>query len=267
MSNNNGNGQNGQQKPRRELYVLDDSKLKLYGPTLREGAYPSRLELKMNENNPCFEMNYGYKSEPKNGRDGYAVKVEIPMSPRPFRSLMNLIIRVAQYKAACAFEMDNWGHPFIWDREQGKNVRSKDRLLIARFSVGKREDGTVYLGVASKGKDTVELEFKGDDFHPITQNGQPVSVSIDSPIAAQAWAECLLDAYFKVYVDKWKEPEFEKRKRLERMERAQGNRNGGGQSARPNNYQNNQGGQAQRPPQQQNNMNTDDVAFDDDLPF
>lgn len=257
-------------RKQRTLNALDDSKLKLYGPTLREGGYSSNLVLKQIENNPAFVLNYGFKSEPKSGKEGYPVRLDVPMSPRPFRTLMNLIIKVSQYKSACSFEMDHWGHPFIWDKSQEKNVRSKDRLLIARFSIGKRDDGTVYLGVASKGKDTVEFEFKGDEYHPITQNGQPVSVSIDSPLAAQSWAESLLDVYFKIYVGKWEEPEFEKRKRIERMERAQGRQ--GGYNNQGN--QGNRGGQGgynngggNRPPQQpQQNMASVD-SFDDDLPF
>lgn len=248
-------------KPRKDPDVFSDSKLKLYAKPLADGARSPSLRVKMIENNPCIEVDLGIKTEGKNGRDGYPIKIESPMEPKTFRMLMNLIIRTAAYPNVCAMEMENWGHPFIWDRDAGKNVRSKDRLIVSRFSIAKREDGMVVLGVTAKGKKDVEFEFLPNEFHPLMQNGQPLEVKMSSPMAATAWAEIWKDLFNQHFTSNWVEPEFQKKRRLENIQRANGGGSGGG-----NNYSN----QQQRPQQQQSAPSANiGSGFDDgeDIPF
>lgn len=246
-----------EQKPRREPTVIDDNKLRLWGAKLRQDGRSSMLRVKMIENNPGIEVDLGFKTEPKNGKEGYPIKIETPMAPVPFRQLMNLVVRVAQNKGACEFEKDNWGHPFLWDAEQRKNVRSKERMIISRFQIAKREDGVVTLGVTAKGRDDVIFEFKEDEFHMTMQGGQPASVSITSPQAAIAWAETMIDVYFAFFADKWKEPEYQKAKRLERAQKF---------GDKPS-----YGNQQQSRPQQQAAAPaaapSDADMFDEDIPF
>lgn len=247
-------------RERREIYVMDDKKLHLYAKPLQEGAYSPRLRVLFKENNPCIEVNCGTKTE-KN----YAITIEAPMAPLPFRTLMMLIEKVAASKQPCAFEMDNWGYPFIWDRAQGKNVRSKERLIISRTSVMKREDGVVAIALAAKNKPTVQFEFQSDEFHPILQNGQTLDVGITSSMAAAAWASQMKDIVTSCYVDNWAEPEYEKKRRLERM---QNNQNGQGnryqnQSSNNRGSQQNSNGQNSQQPSASYQDNDDD----DDIPF
>lgn len=253
-----------QEKKRRDPICIDDGKLRLYAPALQEGARQRMCRTKLIENNPALEIDYGIKSEPRNGKEGYPVKLEIPMAPVPFQTLLELIKRVAAFKGQCGFEMENWGHPFIWSKEQGKNIRSPERLLIARISVFKRDDGMVVLGFAAKNKPNAEFEFKPDEFHPICQNGQAAPVDISSSLAATAWAEALSQVYFGNYVKSWEEPEYQKRRRLENMQRAQQRQGGGGSYQGGNNNSQYQQSQPQ-PSAPAGNMGNDD--FDSDLPF
>lgn len=256
-----------EQKPRKEPTAIDDGKLRLYGAPIKEGARGTMFRLKKVENNPVLEADSGTKTEPKNGRDGYPIKIETPMAPRPFRRLMNLIISVAKFKGATEFEMENWGHPFIYDKEKGGNVRSKDRLIISRFQVAKREDGVVTFAVSAKGRDTLSWEFRGDEFHKVQQKGQPVDEGTDSAQSAIAWAESLIDVYFHHFTANWAEPEFQRRRRLENMQNAQ-NRGGNNQGQRQQ-YNGNSGGGNNQAPRQQGQQPAAqmDDSFDDDIPF
>jgi hypothetical protein len=257
---------NGNDKARRDPMCLDDSKLRLYGTPIQEGAYAPSLRVKLIENNPCLEVDLGMKTE-----KGYPMKIEGPMDPQQFNNLLILLEKVAAYPNAISFEMENWGHPFIWDREQGKSIRSKDRVIISKTQVQKREDGVVTIALAAKKMQLVEFEFQPGEFHPITQNGQPAPLKITSPVAAAGWAKVIGDIYNTNFAVNWKEPEFQKKKRLERMQNAQQrqggggggqqfNRNGGGGGG--NNYNSNQ--QQQRAPQAPAPASD---SFDDDIPF
>jgi hypothetical protein len=256
-------------KPPREPDVLSDNKLALWGAVLREGARSSQLWLDKDENNPVINMDTGYKTEGKNGKEGYAVKVRTPMAPRPFRSLMRLIIKVAQSRTPVAFEVDNWNFAWNFNRELGKNERAKERSVISRFQIEKREDGVVTFGVTARGVDGVVFEFKEDEYHVTRTNGAAVDVNITSPEAAIAWAEQLLEVYSNDFRERWKEPEYAKKKRMERMakfaDRSTGSGGGGSyQQNRPaqqsnNNQQSNSGGLPA--------FDGGDDAFDEDIPF
>jgi len=257
---------NANNKPRREPMCLDDKKLFLFAKPLQEGARSRRARIKLIENNPAFEIDYGIKTEGRNGKEGYPIKLEIPMSPVVFGQVLKLIDRVAAFKGQCGFEFENWGHPFIWDKEQGKNVRSKERLMIARTSVFKRDDGTVVLGFAAPKKPEAEFEFRSDEFHPLTLNGQPAPIEISSSLAAQGWTEAMSQIFFSNFVKDWKEPEYEKKRRLEFLQRQQqGGGNNYGQQRQNNNYQQPQQQQQAQPSQA--NVGGDIDSFDDELPF
>lgn len=264
-------------KPPKDPDVFSENKLKLWGPVLRTDARSSVVSIDKDENNnPVLTMDTGYRTEAKNGKEGRPVNVKTPMAPRPFRQLMNLIMKVARSKQPVSFEIDNWGYPWFYNRDAGKNERSKEKQVISRFQVEKREDGVVTFGVTAKGVDGVVFEFKEDDWHITTQNGQPIDIRISSPEAAIAWAEQWLEVYSNDFRERWKEPDYAKAKRLEReRERAAkfGNNNGGGnyrpqgQSQSQGNYNNGQQQQQQRPaPAQTTPLDSDD-SFDEDLPF
>lgn len=259
---------NAPEKKRRDPMCLDDSKLRLYGTKVREDAYAPSLRLKLIENNPAFEVDLGYKSD-----KGYPLKIEAPMSPRVLSDVLILLEKVAAYPNAISFEVENWGHPFIWDRDQGKSIRSKERMCVSKTQVAKRDDGVVVIAIAAKKMDLVEFVFQPDDFHPITQNGQVIPMKISSPVAAAGWATMLREVYFTNFAINWTEPEFQKKKRLERMQNAQ---NGGGQRQQGGGGGNYGGGQRQQsggnnyqqaPQQQQAPAPAPGDSFDDDLPF
>ena len=262
---------NAPEKARRDPGCMDDSKLRLYGKPIQEGAYPPSLRIKLIENNPCIEVDLGMKTE-----KGYPMKIEGPMDPKEFNTLLILLEKVAAYPNEISFEVENWGHPFIWDRDQGKSIRSKDRVIISKTQVQKRADGVVTIALAAKKMQLVEFVFEPGDFHPITQNGQPAPLKITSPVAAAGWAKALGDIYNTNFAVNWKEPEFQKKKRLERMQNAQANgggqRQGGGNNFnRPNNGggggNNYNGGNQQQAPRPQQAPAPASDSFDDDIPF
>lgn len=254
---------NAPEKARRDPGCMDDSKLRLYGTPIQEGAYPPSLRIKLIENNPCIEVDLGMKTE-----KGYPMKIEGPMDPKEFNTLLILLEKVAAYPNAISFEVENWGHPFIWDRDQGKSIRSKDRVIISKTQVQKRDDGVVTIALAAKKMQLVEFVFQPGEFHPITQNGQAAPLKITSPVAAAGWAKALGDIYNTNFAVNWKEPEFQKKKRLERMANAQQRQGGGGGGG--NQYNRNGGGgqqQQQQAPRPQQAPAHDAPGFDDDIPF
>lgn len=252
------------QKPRREPQWFDDSKTHLFAQPLVDGARSPRLRVKKdNNNNPVIEVDLGMMTEPKNpGGKAYPIKIETNMSIRPFKELMALIARIAAYKGPIAFETTNWGHPFLWNNELKKNVRSEERMVISRFQIAKREDGLVTFGVTAKGKKDVTFEFKSDEFHPVTQDGQTVPVTVTSGISAASWAELMNDGFRQDFVAGWVEPEFQKKRRLENMAKAQA-----GQQGNSNSYQQQRPPQQQAAPQQSAPASGPDNGFDDDIPF
>lgn len=260
--------QNQNRKPPRDPMVLDDSKLRLYGKPIQEGAYAPSLRLKKIENNPCFEVDCGFKSD-----KGYPQKIEAPMDPAVLSTLLVLIEKVAAYPNEISFEIENWGHPFIWDNEAKKSVRSKDRLVISKTQVAKRADGAVTIALAAKRMPVVEFVFEPSEFHPMLQNGQPCALKLSSPTVAAGWAQLVRDVFNTNFTNTWVEPEYAKRKRLERMQNAQNRQQGGGGGGYNNNRQQGGGGggyqqqQQQAPRQQQPQADFGGESFDDDLPF
>lgn len=253
-------------KPPRDPMCLDDNKLRLYGKPIQEGAYAPSLRVKKIENNPCIEVDCGFKSD-----KGYPQKIEAPMDPNVFNALLHLIEKVAAYPNEISFEIENWGYPFIWDSEQKKSVRSKDRLVISKTQVAKRADGAVTITLAAKRMPVVEFVFEPNEFHPIMQNGQVCPLKLSSPVVAAGWAGLMRDVFNTNFTTTWTEPAYAKQKRLERMQQAQQRQNGGGgggynqRQGGSGNYQNNQ--QQQAPRQQQPQADFGGESFDDDLPF
>lgn len=270
-----GQGNNGgnQKKPPRDKMCFDDGKLTLWGKPLQEGASSPSFSIKPNENNPGVEINTGLKTD-----RGYPIKMEGRLDPIVFKTLLNLIVQVAGSPSGTAFEMECWGKPWIWDKGQGKNVRASEFMIECCLRVAKRDDGMVTLSAAAKNKPTIEFEFAPSEFHPITQNGQRVSVAISSPMAAAAWADSWTEIFFNRFVKDWKEPEFEKQKRLDRMKKAQekfgggGNRNGNNQRPQQSGGYNsgqNSGNGGQRPQSGGSNFEDfgDNDSFDEEIPF
>lgn len=250
-------------KPRREPTALDDWKLRLFAkPITTDGRQPS-LRIKMIENNPCIDVDTGTKTEGKNGREGYPISIETPMEPITFQTLLEMIKRVALFKGQIAFELENWGKPWIWNKEAGKNLKSQEAMVISRFSIGKRDDGMVFLGVAARNKPSIEFEFKPNEWHVIQQAGQAVSVEISSSLAATGWANAMTEIFALHFVTNWAEPEYLKQRRLENAQK-----HGGGN----NTYQAAPRAESNTPAQvnQQVSKPTstyDDVNLDGDIPF
>jgi len=254
--------------------VMDERNLKLRGEhALQDGAFPPEFAIKWIQKTNAFsiKVSTGTKTE-----KGYPISIETAIAALPLMELMELIDTVSKSPGAVSFEMDNWGQPFIWSKEQGKSIRSPDILNVSRFQVAKREDGSMVLSVAAKGKKELEFEFKGSDFHRIQKNGE-ANKAMASRIAAQTWAGFWKKMAYDKYKDSWQETEYDKNKRIERM-----NKNGGGNGGGGNRSYNNNGGgnnnYQQRPQQQQQqsapapassgggNANFED-SFDDDVPF
>lgn len=262
-----------QKKPRRDPASIDDPKLRLYGKPINDTGRQTSLRIKMDaNNNPIIEVDTGTKTEGRNGKEGYPIKMETPMSPIPFRKLMDLIERVANFKGgAVEFELDNWGKPWIYDKAAGKNVKATDPMQITRFQIAKREDGMVTFGCAAKNKPEIVFEFKDDEWHILTQKGQPVAVELSSQMAAVGWAGWWRDHFANYFDRAWVEPEFAKQRRLENMQRNQGNgRQGNGNQNYQQRPQQQQQQQQYSPPpqqQQQGGSNVPNDSFDDDIPF
>ena len=172
-------------KPPRDYDVTDDKALMLWGPPIRPDGFPIRGKFSFDENGPILTVDSGTKTD-----KGYKVDVEMPIMLANMLTVLNLIRRVASHQGGgLAFETDIYGHPWVYDRGQGKNVKSKEKLHVGRMLIEKRADGQVSLSVTARNKPEMRFDFKQNDYMAITQNGQPVSVDISSSEAALAWAE------------------------------------------------------------------------------
>lgn len=256
------------QRPQKEYTpdVFTDSKLKLYGKPLQEGGWATSIRVKMVGNNPAIEASTGLKD-----KKGRLIRIDTPMSPVTFDQLLSVIEIVASSKTAQSFELENWGHAFNWDASQQKSVRAEERSVLSRFSVERTEAGLIRLSVANK-FNTVTVDFVQDDWHKWMKDGEYVKDEQFSGMVAKSWARTIRKIYADTFVNTWTEPEFEKKRRLERIAKATGNQ-GGGSYGGNNSYSNNTGNRpsagpvAQAAPQHVAAPAADNLGFDDDLPF
>lgn len=244
------------QKKRRDPHVFDDSKLRLYAPAIKPEAKQVSLQVKLIENNPTIAVDYGHATE-----KGHRVSHETPLNPVVFGQICQLLKRVAVAKGQAAFAFDNWGFPFMWDKDQGKNVRAKDKMNISRIEVGKHENGSVYLKYSATKKPEIEFTFTEDDYHKLLVNDEVASMGVSSPVAALAWADTMSDVFTSYYATKWVEPEWRKKFRLEQANKFNGGGNkqfgGGGNKSYG-------GGGGNKPAYQ---PEPSDDGGDDDIPF
>lgn len=247
--------------------VMDERTLKLYGAhALAEGAFKPEFAIKWIQKTNAFsiKVNTGTKTD-----KGFPISIETAINALSVMELMELIDTVSKAPGAVSFEMDNWGQPFIWDNTQKKSIRSPDILNVSRFQVAKREDGSIVLSVAAKGKKELEFEFNGSDFHRILKAGE-AHKAMASRIAAVTWAGFWKKFAYDKYTSTWQETEYDKGKRIERAAKAlekNGNRNnygGGGGGNRPPQPQQQQRPQAPAPAPAPSG---DFDSFDDDVPF
>lgn len=245
--------------------VFSDDKLYLYGKPVQEGAWNPRARVKKRGNNPCIEVSTGLKD-----RKDRVIKHDIPMAPRVFEEFLYVLETVATYKSAISFELENWGFQFKWNQQTNKSERGQEVEVIARISINKDETGLVGLTFAFQGgRSIIPFVFESDQYHKWMTNGNYLPDADGSKIAALAWAKTIREVYVQMYLTEWKEPEWQKQKRVERMQNAQGG--GGGNYNRP---QQNQQSQSQQPaaPKQGGgdafaNSFGSTMSFDDDIPL
>lgn len=238
-------------RPPKDPTVFDDIKLYLTTTPITAGDMSPRLRIKLYENNPVIDVSYGQKTD-----KGFQIKHETPIDPIVLGNILTMIELAARSKGAVSFEIDNWGHPFFWDKETHKNVRSKEKMNVSRLEIGRRETGEVYLKYMAVKKPELEFVFSdSQDYHKLIQDGNPMSTSVSSMIAALSWSKAINAIYYSFYSTKWEEPEWRKRSRLERIAKHAGSGGGGGGYNKP------AGDQA---PSNNYSSNHDD---DDDIPF
>lgn len=265
MSNFNSNQQN---QPAWEPNVFNDDKLTMKGKALQEGGWNTRLRLKQKENNPCLEVSTGLKDK----RDRQ-IRHEVPMSPRVLEELLYVVEVVANYKAAVSFELENWGYTWKWDAQANKSTRSDAPEIICKISIHRNDAGIVGIDFAFRGgKTIVPFVFEADEFHKWMTGGNYMSDGDQSKISALAWAKTIREVFAQMYVKEWTEPEWQKRSRLERMQRATGQGGGDGyNSNRQSGGQRQQGGGFNQPPAGQTGAFDDNfgtsMGFDDDIPL
>ena len=256
------------QKKPREYDITDDKKMMLWGPPLRPDGFPIRCRFSIDENGPVIEFDSGTKTD-----KGFTVDVKMPIAPRDMRLMLNIIEKTASFKGGdLAFEMDVQGHPWIYNRDMGKNQKSKEKLLLGRIMIAKRQDGLVSLSVAAKNKPEMRFDFAHSDYVSLTQNGQPVPISITSPEAAVAWAGLWRDVLTQHIERNWKEPDYQReyreKKAAERGQKYGGGGGGGGQrqgGGGGSNYQQQQPQQQQQAPVAPGSDGFD--SFDEDVMF
>lgn len=262
--NNNQNKQKPQFTPH-EPDVFTDSKIKLYGVPVQEGAWTPSLRVKMVGNNPSIEVSTGLKDK----RDR-VIRIDTPMNPVTLHQLLNMIDVVANSKAAVSFELENWGHEFNWDNDQRKSIRNPERSVISRFSIEKTDEGVVRFSVAGgRNRNVVPFNFGNDEWHKWMKDGNYMTDAQLSSVAAKSWTEVIRKVYLETYIKEWTEPAWEKERRLQRLANVtggQGGGQGGGGYQQQQQQRPNQGYQAPAPapaPAAQN----DPFGFDDDIPM
>lgn len=253
-------------KKRQEPNVFSDSKLFLYteGP-VKEGGKKGRLRIKLVENNPVIDVDYGYAND-----KGYQQSHETPLDPVVFNQMLIVLEKIAGAKGQASFEFDNWGHPFLWNNDLKKNVRSQEKMNISRIELGRYENGLVYIKYYAVKKPEMEFVFtENTEWHKMKPSGQESNPSRTSYIAALAWVETMKGVYNSYIAINWAEPEWRKKFRAEQAAKRNGNgggNNNGYQKPAYNNQSNQSGGG--KPPPEVADANPDnDFNPDDDVPF
>ena len=244
-----------------ELNVFSDAKLRLYAEALSPGDRKPSLRIKLYENNPVINVDYGRKTD-----KGYAITHETPIDPIVLAQMTEVLRLIAKGSPGNEIEFDNWGHPFIWDNELKKNQRAKDKMNISRITLGKASNGEVFIKYAAVKKPEVTFTFRDNDqYHKILESGQEMNPTKLSPISAVAWAKTIDSVYNTYYSLKWEEPEYRKRFRMEMAKKGgQGGYNGGNQ---------NRGGYNNQQPSRTNESSGYDSSegynddYDEELPY
>lgn len=269
MSNSQ-NNQGGQQAWTPDIF--HDDKLFLRGEPIQEGAWQTRMRIKKRGNNPAIEVSTGIT-----GKNGQQYKHDIPMSPRVLEEMLYVIETVAAFNQPISYELENWGYQYKWNSQTRKSERSENVEVIGRISISKDATGVVGIAFAFReGKTIVPFKFKNDEYHRWMKDGNYMPEADQSKIAALAWCKNIREVYNYMYATNWEEPEWQKQKRIERMNKAtgQGGGNNYGNRGGQNNYQqrpqqNQQ--QNQGPQQGQDDQFTDSfgssMEFDNGTPF
>lgn len=181
-------------------------------------------------------------------------KIDANMDPKTWYALMALIRAVAMSNGPVAPKsVDNYGHPFI------NGQRSREKKIMSRTTVQKKEDGVIYISITAGSKrPVIEFPFLADEYHAfVGDQGQPMSPAEVSRYCAIGMVNIWEKMMAQVLVDHYAKPEW-------MVKREQQQQQDGGQQQ--NNYQQRQ------QPQQQNNYQQSQQShspsmndFDDDI--
>lgn len=216
--------------------IFNDGKLAIQGKPIADGGWNSRLRIKTRENNPALEVNTGMKDKRER-----LIKHDVPMSPRVFEEFLYVLEVVASFKGKTSFELENWGYTWRWNSQTNKSERSENVEVICMMSIYKTEAGLIGIDFSfNRGKTVVPFVFTSDDYHKWMVNGNYMEEGDTSKIAVISWVRIIREVYAQMYIREWKEPNWQKEKRLERMAKATGQ--GGGYNSGGGNYNRGGGG-------------------------
>ena len=196
--------------------ISDDYEYTIQGNTLPNASYPCTLKVKLNDNNPYFELDTKLKIRDR------PFKVEIPMKLTIFHNFMELMkLVVNSENNDLSFETTLYGHPFIYDKVAGKSIKSKDKLPVAKARISRTEDGIIQLTITSKQlKDTCQespvITFGKEEYLDITSGGKPYLSRNVSNITCLGWINSITEVVHNLSVTQWVEPEWKAKKRKER---------------------------------------------------
>lgn len=171
--------------------VLDNGKLAMSAPKLKDGGYPPKLKVQLFNNNPQFTVFSGVTSAKRSGI------INAGMDTITFFLALRLIEKLIDAPVPAqtlVYEIENHGG------------RGAEKAIKSKTILGKDNEGVMFISILDV-DDTmpkVRFNFNSDFYHKVNING--MGKAEISCLAAQAWVDTwrsimgphLTDSYEKV---------------------------------------------------------------------
>lgn len=165
--------------------IIEIPRYSMYGKALQGSNRSPRLAWCIYKANPRISVFLN------NGLEGASGIIPAPMNANIMTDMLNHLEYIADGKET---NYVNKCYTSTYD-EQGNSSVSQEKKLLSIITLGKTEQGIVYIGVEAEGKPKLRFDFTMSDYHEVLANGQPLTESEASAAMARAAAMNLKKIY------------------------------------------------------------------------
>lgn len=139
-----------------------------------------------------------YKGNPRvtaflnNNQDGAKGVISAPMNP----DIMTNMLMVLEEMANGQHEKPYVNKCYTSKRDDSGNTSvSSEKILLSTLTIGRTDNGIIYIGLEAEGKPKVRFDFGVSDYHEIFVNGAPLTAGAASAAMAISASRNLREIY------------------------------------------------------------------------